>query len=389
VMIDAVFNHAGYFHPAFIDVREKGKKSKYYHWFHIIDEEGPTLKYDTFGFFKHMPKFDTSNKEVQTHLLEVACYWVREFDVDGWRLDVANEVDHFFWRKFCRAVRKIKPDLYILGEIWHDAFTWLGGDQFDASMNYQFTELAIDFFAFSKFSPKEFTGKITRLIHRYPVTVNALAFNLLSSHDTARVLHVANGDERKVKLLYLFFLSFVGTPCIYYGDEIGMTGGPDPGCRRCMEWDRSKWNMSMFKFMQQLIALRKTVPGFSKGGFRFIGNAIREDSEDIVDLAHLNAGVIVYEKRTGEAPTYDESEITSEDDFTRLLFLLSTSEHQTDISFRYKFPPPNSAKKHITMKTLLMSENQTEAIITHPSSYNVISARMQPLGFLILHLTAS
>lgn len=96
----------------------------------------PRPNYDTFAFEKSMPKLDTENPEVIEYLLEVGRYWVREFDIDGWRLDVANEVDHSFWRKFRTEVKAIKPDLYILGEIWHDSMPWLRGDQFDAVMNY-------------------------------------------------------------------------------------------------------------------------------------------------------------------------------------------------------------------------------------------------------------
>ena len=99
-----------------------------------------------------MPKLNTQNPEVKEYLLEVGRYWVREFNIDGWRLDVANEVDHSFWRDFRSAVKEIKPDLYILGEIWHDSMPWLRGDQFDAVMNYPFTNAAIDFFAKDQYS---------------------------------------------------------------------------------------------------------------------------------------------------------------------------------------------------------------------------------------------
>ena len=89
-----------------------------------------------FAFEGRMPKLNTQNPEVQRYLLDIASYWIREFDIDGWRLDVANEIDHDFWRAFAQQVRSIKPDLYILGEIWHNSQPWLAGDQFDAVMNY-------------------------------------------------------------------------------------------------------------------------------------------------------------------------------------------------------------------------------------------------------------
>ena len=93
----------------------------------------------------------------------------------------------------------------------------------------------------------------------------------MDSHDTPRIITLANGNLDKVKLLYLFQLSFIGTPCLYYGDEIGMAGGHDPGCRACMIWDEKKQDLELFRYVQKLIHLRKTDPVFSNGGkFRFV-----------------------------------------------------------------------------------------------------------------------
>ena len=142
VMLDAVFNHSGYYFLPFQDLLEKGEKSKYKDWFHPHSfplKGGERPNYETFGFFESMPKLNTANPEVKKYLLEVSAYWIEEFDIDGWRLDVANEVDQPFWREFRKTVKNIKPDLYILGEIWHDSMPWLRGDQFDAVMNYPFT----------------------------------------------------------------------------------------------------------------------------------------------------------------------------------------------------------------------------------------------------------
>lgn len=87
-----------------------------------------------------MPKLNTENSEVIKYLLDVGKYWIQEFDIDAWRLDVSNEVDHVFWRKFREEVKKVKPDIYILGEIWHGSLPWLMGDQFDSVMNYLMSE---------------------------------------------------------------------------------------------------------------------------------------------------------------------------------------------------------------------------------------------------------
>lgn len=269
VMLDAVFNHSGYYFPPFQDVLKNQEKSAYTDWFHLRDypvKPEPIPNYDTFGFVGSMPKLNTENTEVKAYLLKVARYWVEEFDIDGWRLDVANEVDHQFWRDFRKEVKAVKPDAYILGEIWHDSMPWLRGDQFDAVMNYPFTNSAIDFFAKREMTAEDFANSITKVLHMYPANVNEVQFNLLDSHDTPRILTLADGDIDRVKLLYLFQLSFIGTPCIYYGDEIGMSGGQDPGCRACMIWDETKQNKELFTFVKNLIELRKNVPAFGNDG---------------------------------------------------------------------------------------------------------------------------
>ncbi|CAG9609216.1 alpha-glycosidase [Pseudoneobacillus rhizosphaerae] len=269
IMLDAVFNHSGFYFPQFQDVLENGDQSRFKDWFHTREfplKTEPMPNYDTFAFTPFMPKLNTENHEVKEYLLEVGRYWVREFDIDGWRLDVANEVDHAFWREFRQEVKKIKPDLYILGEIWHDSMPWLRGDQFDAVMNYPFTTNILNLFAKKSISNKEFIENMVTVLHMYPKNVNEVAFNLVGSHDTPRILTECDEDFRKVKLIYAIMLTFIGTPCIYYGDEIGISGDQDPGCRKCMEWDESKQNRDLFDHIKKLIQLRYDHPLLANEG---------------------------------------------------------------------------------------------------------------------------
>ncbi|WP_433748850.1 alpha-glycosidase [Falsibacillus pallidus] len=269
VMLDAVFNHSGFYFPPFQDVLKKGGASEYKDWFHIHEfpvQTEPKANYDTFAFTPFMPKLNTENQAVKEYLLEVGRYWVREFDIDGWRLDVANEVDHAFWREFRKEVKAVKPDLYILGEIWHDSMPWLRGDQFDAVMNYPFTTNVLNLFAKQSITPAEFTENMVAVMNMYPKPVNEAAFNLVDSHDTPRTLTECSGDVRRMKQVYTFMLTFEGTPCIYYGDEIGMTGAHDPGCRKCMEWDIEKQDRNLFSHIQKLIKIRSAYPLLANEG---------------------------------------------------------------------------------------------------------------------------
>ncbi|WP_017436513.1 alpha-glycosidase [Saccharococcus caldoxylosilyticus] len=295
VMLDAVFNHCGYYFAPFQDVLKNGEASKYKDWFHIHEfplQTTPRPNYDAFAFVAQMPKLNTENPEVKKYLLDVAAYWIQEFDIDGWRLDVANEIDHQFWREFRQVVKSMKPDVYILGEIWHDAMPWLRGDQFDAVMNYPFTNGAIRFFAKNEIGAKQFANIITNVLHSYPENVNEVAFHLLGSHDTPRILTVCDNDVRKVKLLFLFQLSFTGSPCIYYGDEIGMTGGQDPGCRKCMVWEEEKQNRDILEHVKKLIALRKAHPAFRRGKITFM-DASDESNHLIYTKTYLDETILV------------------------------------------------------------------------------------------------
>ena len=266
VMLDLVVNHCGYNFAPWQDVLLKGEASKYKDWFHIksfpivtLDDEA-WPNYDTFSFGKRMPKMKTENPEVRDYFLEVARYWIGEFDIDGWRLDVANEVDHAFWREFRKEVRLVKEDVYILGEIWHDANPWLRGDQFDAVMNYPLTGAINDFIAKNKTIPSQFKEAISKIQTMYSRHVSEVNFNLLNSHDTKRILNTCQGNKQKVLLSYAFLMTQAGAPCIYYGDEVGMDGEDDPLCRKCMIWEEDKQDLVMLDTFKQLIRLRKNHP---------------------------------------------------------------------------------------------------------------------------------
>ncbi len=274
VMLDAVFNHIGDKSPLWLDVVKNGENSKYADWFWInefpVYPDAPreewdheNFTYETFANVIEMPKLNTENPECRAYLLDVAKYWVEEFDIDGWRLDVANEVDHDFWRDFRRVVKGVNPDCYILGEIWHEGMAWVRGDQYDSLMNYPLTQAITDYLAQDLCSKQDFIYDVSRSYISYPQNVNRSMFNLLDSHDTSRIWTLCGGNENKAKLAYLFMFTQVGSPCIYYGGEIGLSGKKGMGSeahRKCMEWDVNKQNLELRAFIQDLIRLRRTYP---------------------------------------------------------------------------------------------------------------------------------
>lgn len=275
VMLDGVFNHCGFLHPMFQDVVKHGVDSKYkdcffIHEFPVVDfeltEQGKPKRYqnrknryETFGFTPMMPKWNTSHPLVEDYLLDVVSYWIKDYDIDGWRLDVSNEVSHDFLRKIRTASRTLKKDIFILGENWDSALPWLLGDQMDAVMNY---DLSVPLWKFLEHQTdvKTFQEDMHRYLARTPKHLIHAMFNLVCSHDTIRIKKRLNDDIRRMKIAYLLMFIQAGSPNIYYGDEVGMTGFHDPDNRRPMIWDPTKQDHDMFIFMKTLIHLKKTQP---------------------------------------------------------------------------------------------------------------------------------
>lgn len=262
VVIDAVFNHVSDRCAQFQDVLKKGRKSPYFDWFIIHGETVDPEKgnYECFSVCNYMPKWNTSNPQVQVFLLRIAVHWIREYHIDGWRLDVSDEVSHHFWRRFRQAVKEANPECVIIGENWHNASAYLQGDQYDSIMNYAFTKACLDFFAFGTLDAGGFADRLNELLMRNTDTVSGMMLNLLDSHDTHRFFTQVGENRTKLESALAVLYLFVGAPCIYYGTEIAMAGGYDPDCRRTMDWERASAGGSTWRLIQKLARLKKEEP---------------------------------------------------------------------------------------------------------------------------------
>ena len=271
VVLDAVYNHCSTDFFAWRDVVEHGANSPYRDWFYVenFPPDWRSRNYRMFDHHGHMPKFNTNNPAVQRFLIDAAAKWTR-MGIDGWRLDVAGEVDRSLWRAFRRELRAINPELYIVGEIEHEATTWTLGDQFDGVQHYPLYRALLNFIAAddhnppfsmnsaSKWSATTFEQRLEKIRSWYPTPVLSALLTPLSTHDTPRFLTMCGGDKRKLRLAVTFLLTYTGTPMLYYGDEVGMEGGPDPDCRRPMLWEPAEQDENLLAFYRRLIALRKT-----------------------------------------------------------------------------------------------------------------------------------
>lgn len=272
VVIDGVFNHTGVDFFAFEDIKKSEKNSRYLKWYNVHGfPVGPPEKpnYECWWNLGDLPKLMTQNPEVRQHLFDATRWWMK-LGIDGWRLDVPNEIAHDFWIEWRRIVKGENPQAYIVGEIWDDATPWLKGDQFDAVMNYRFRGGCVGFIALENLNASQFDSILAAQRSQYPAEVNYVLQNLVGSHDTERFLTLCKGDVGKLKLAALVQMTYLGAPMIYYGDEIGMEGGKDPDCRRTMIWDTAKWNMDLYKWYQKLIRIRNQYPAFRRGSYRTI-----------------------------------------------------------------------------------------------------------------------
>lgn len=290
VVLDAVYNHSGREFFAFQDILEKGEKSKYLDWYFIDElpprgEWGEIPNFKCFGYYGGMPKLNLKNPEVEKYITDVACYWIKECDIDGWRLDVGDEISHFFWKNFRKAIKAVKKDMLIIGEIWHYAGDFLEGDEWDTVMNYPFYLNLIDLFADEKINVSQFVQNLGYLKGRLNKKCYPLMWNLIDSHDTARFLHLCNDNKKKQHLAAAFQLLLPGMPMVYYGDEYAMPGANDPDCRRGMYWDEEYQDKEMYNWYKKLMQVRKTHACIVEGEMI---ETIANDDEDTIVMIRKN-----------------------------------------------------------------------------------------------------
>lgn len=330
IVLDGVFNHASRGFFQFNHLLESGEESPYRDWFHVYGwplnayQENVRPNYAAWWGLHALPKFNTDNSLVREFLWDVGVHWLK-MGVDGWRLDVPGEIDDdVFWQEFRRRCKSVNPEAYIVGELWHDATRWLQGDQFDGQMNYPFMRAALGFFGGHNLNQTDtvhtglgyieacdgaqFAQTLHDLHHKYDPEIVQAQLNMLGSHDTPRLMTVANNDLSSVRLMFLCLMTVAGAPNIYYGDEIAMTGDRDPDCRRAFPWDhRESWNTDLLQAVRRYVNLRHDNVALRRGDFKVL---------------HASEQVVVYSRRyEGQQAVvafngdHDEHSFTLENDF--------------------------------------------------------------------------
>ncbi len=331
VILDGVFNHSGRGFFPFQHVLESGPASPYRDWFYLdeavrsgsgwIDAYPPGDRaghheragYKAWWNIPSLPKLRVEHPPLREFLLGVAEHWLR-FGIDGWRLDVPADIDDpTFWPEFRKRVRAIRPDAYLVGEIWNEAPEWLTGDRFDALMNYPLGMAILGFASAGRLNraaidgqadyrrflvPRDGPGLADRLLHLYglhdPATTS-VQYNLIGSHDSPRARTCLDGDIGALRLATLLQLVLPGAPSIYYGDELGMEGGPDPDCRRGFPTTPHEAALAMRAFTRAAVHARRDHVALRRGSVTVASAdgqaiAIGREAEGRRALVAINSG---------------------------------------------------------------------------------------------------
>jgi cyclomaltodextrinase / maltogenic alpha-amylase / neopullulanase len=354
VVLDGVFNHTGRGFWPFHHVLENGEHSPYRDWFDFhsealagrrpfrpypwatdvaLDPGAPGLEagdagdavdargdesfrrlgYRAWWGLPALPKLNTDHPGVREYLMGVAEHWLR-FGIDGWRLDVPQEIrSEGFWREFRSRCRAVNPEAYIVGEIWHEAPEWLAGDRFDAVMNYPLAEAILGFTAADSLNEPvirahheygsrvrrrdgaSMAAELDRLMGLYDRAVTDVQLNLLDSHDSPRFRTMAGRDRDAYRLAVFLQATLPGAPCVYYGDEVGLEGDHDPDSRRGFPPDPARWDLDAHAWTRGVLRARHDNAALRRGTFQVAGTEeqalafVRDDGSDLL-LVAVNAG---------------------------------------------------------------------------------------------------
>jgi len=334
IVVDVAFNHTGNWHFAFRDAVKNGPASEYYKWYEFHRwplPEGRDFNasdyYDCWWGFGLHPNlnFDLTrsnadennigdisdanpNMPVVEYCLSVADKWLGEYDIDGFRLDVPNEVPFWFWKLFRERCNQVKPDVWLVGEIWGNAGRWIGPECFDSTMNYKFfRDPVMDFFGKGTIDATAFDARLSPGRFQYPPQSVAVMMNLMDSHDTIRFLTSA-GRIESLMLGAMFSMTYVGMPHVWYGNEVGMSGGKDPDCRRPMDWryEGDPRRQALRDYYGKIGRLRRDSEVLQHGQFVTLSTsgkcyAFARILEDKVAVVMLNAGSVPVTLEVDEA----------------------------------------------------------------------------------------
>lgn len=289
IFLDGVFHHTSAYHKFFIDVLRNGKNSKYFEWYKIFNEKiapkefvEEVLKnapkkerecyfskrldwyYESFFNVWIMPRLNHENPEVMKFVKKVVKFWINNYGISGWRIDVAHGVPPDFWKE---VFSEYLDTYYIFGEVMDDGRIWIH-NKFNGIMNYTLYELILGFFVYGRISAERFLNELM-VLRSYYGPYEYSMYNFLDNHDVSRFLGLLNGDVNKYACSLAFLFTYPGVPAIFYGDEIGLSNLKinNEEQREPMVWNRKLWNWKVYNIIRKLIEVRKNNVEFKRGVF--------------------------------------------------------------------------------------------------------------------------
>ncbi len=304
IIVDGVFHHTSRDFFAFRDIREKGRDSRYAGWYLINwgsdSRYGDGFAYECWEGHQSLPRLNLDNREVRNYIFQVCQMWLGDIGVDGWRLDVAYAISPDFWWEFRRICKQINPDSFLLGELIHgDYRAYVAPDLLDAAINYQlYTSI---WRSLNDANYWELQAVMERAIHpEFGLYRDLALFNFLGNHDVTRILSQLK-NPRDVYLALIFLLTAPGIPCLYYGDEVGMTGRKEDGdatLRQPMPAPEAAWpdtQHHLYREIARLVSIRRSHPSLIYGSYATLHakdtlfSFMRRHTREVVVVA-LNSG---------------------------------------------------------------------------------------------------
>lgn len=298
IMLDAVYNHTSVDHPWFDKYGRNSAQqmpgaydnpsSPFRDYYQFEDDSN---RYVGWNGIATLPKLNFSHQAVRDYIYAgddaVIKHWLRApYHIDAWRFDVIHMLGEgvgaknnaLYVKAFREAAKSVNPDCYVLGEHFFEASPWLQGDQEDGAMNYYgFGHPVRAFFANKdiayhpcQIDAAEFKEWLDEARAKVPWLNQLSQLNQLDSHDTMRFLSMVDEDTPTIKQALLTLFAYVGTPCIYYGTEVGLAGGMDPDNRRCFPWSGRERQHSTFKYIQRLSKVRTSSLALQEGSVQWL-----------------------------------------------------------------------------------------------------------------------